>query len=314
MCQLLIFIYIKIIWKKMKKKINYLYNTENDEYRIPNKFISKYKKNRKYRNYYLIIKLLIIILLILSIILIIILNIFKRINIIFREISFKNQSNITNYTIKDNYSLITYNNTENEKNNNMVIAENNTLLNNYINSENENNNTTITENNTLLNNYNNSENENNNTTITENNTLLNNYNNSENENNNNKTINNSIDYYSNFEEKKRAYLHGKEFFELCCREELKNDKTFIKSENPFISVIIPLYNCQKTIKKVIRSIQNQIITNLEIIVVNDLSTDNTTDVIQKMQKEDPRITISFFIFPPRNFLINKIKIRDNNDK
>ena len=81
MCQLLIFIYIKIIWKKMKKKINYLYNTENDEYRIPNKFISKYKKNRKYRNYYLIIKLLIIILLILSIILIIILNIFKRINI-----------------------------------------------------------------------------------------------------------------------------------------------------------------------------------------------------------------------------------------
>ena len=234
-----------MIWKKMKKKRIYLYKAEKGEYQMINKFRSKYKKKRKYRNYSLIIYLLIIIFLILSIFLIIFLKIFKRKNIIFDKISFKNRSNIINYTIKDNYSLTTYNNSENEKNN-MVIAENNILQNNYNNSENKNN-------------------------------------------NNNRPINNSTDYYSNFEEKKRAYLHGKEFFELCCREELKNDKTFIKSENPFISVIIPLYNCQKTIKKVIRSIQNQIITNLEIIVVNDLSTDNTTDVIQKMQKEDPRI-------------------------
>ena len=58
-----------------------------------------------------------------------------------------------------------------------------------------------------------------------------------------------------------------------------------------ISVIVPAYNCQDTIEKCINSIQNQTYKNLEIIVVNDGSTDNTAEVIKSLQDEDERIKV-----------------------
>ena len=62
-------------------------------------------------------------------------------------------------------------------------------------------------------------------------------------------------------------------------------------ENPKASIVIPIYNCEKFIHRAIRSIQNQNIFDLEIILVNDFSTDNTLYVLEKYQKEDPRIKI-----------------------
>ena len=70
-----------------------------------------------------------------------------------------------------------------------------------------------------------------------------------------------------------------------------SNSSFILSKNPIITVVIPLYNCEKTIKRAICSIQNQNISDFEIILVNDLSTDNTSIVIEKLQKEDHRIKI-----------------------
>ena len=58
-----------------------------------------------------------------------------------------------------------------------------------------------------------------------------------------------------------------------------------------ISVIVPAYNCQDTIEKCINSIQNQTYKNLEIIVVNDGSTDNTAEVLKSLQDEDERIKV-----------------------
>ena len=63
------------------------------------------------------------------------------------------------------------------------------------------------------------------------------------------------------------------------------------SENPKISIIIPMYNEEKNAVKVIRSVQNQSLQNLEIICVNDNSKDNTLSVLEELQKEDPRIKI-----------------------
>ena len=42
-----------------------------------------------------------------------------------------------------------------------------------------------------------------------------------------------------------------------------------------ISVIIPAYNCEKYLEQCVRSVMNQTYKNLEIIVINDGSTDQT---------------------------------------
>ncbi len=58
-----------------------------------------------------------------------------------------------------------------------------------------------------------------------------------------------------------------------------------------ISVIVPAYNCQNTIERCIKSIQNQTYNNLEIIVINDGSTDKTESVIFALQGKDERIKV-----------------------
>ena len=50
-----------------------------------------------------------------------------------------------------------------------------------------------------------------------------------------------------------------------------------------ISVIIPTYNREKTIKDAINSVLNQTYDNLEVIVVDDGSTDNTEKIIKKIK-------------------------------
>lgn len=58
-----------------------------------------------------------------------------------------------------------------------------------------------------------------------------------------------------------------------------------------ISVIVPMYNAEKTIERCIKSIQSSIDTEIEIILVNDGSTDSTLEICQKIQKDDNRIVI-----------------------
>ena len=58
-----------------------------------------------------------------------------------------------------------------------------------------------------------------------------------------------------------------------------------------ISVIIPVYNKEKYIKETIISIINQTYSNLEIIIVNDGSTDTSKDICVQFQKKDNRIKL-----------------------
>jgi glycosyltransferase involved in cell wall biosynthesis len=58
---------------------------------------------------------------------------------------------------------------------------------------------------------------------------------------------------------------------------------------PIISVIIPVYNGEKTIKQTIESVLNQTFSNFELIVVNDGSQDSTLKIVSNIQ--DPRIKI-----------------------
>jgi glycosyltransferase involved in cell wall biosynthesis len=66
---------------------------------------------------------------------------------------------------------------------------------------------------------------------------------------------------------------------------------------PLISVVIPIYNDEKRIARAIRSIQDQTYKNLEIIVVDDVSTDNSAEVIKKIAAEDSRV--SYHLYPKK---------------
>lgn len=53
----------------------------------------------------------------------------------------------------------------------------------------------------------------------------------------------------------------------------------------FVSIIIPTYNRSETIGNTIMSVLNQSYTNLEVIIVDDASTDNTEEIINKINDE-----------------------------
>ena len=93
--------------------------------------------------------------------------------------------------------------------------------------------------------------------------------------------------------KNESILNGKKFFELCMNKVLINNETLIKKENPLISVVIPIYNVNDNLWCSLRSIQNQNISNLEIILVNDASNNETYKALKKSQDEDPRISLIF---------------------
>jgi glycosyltransferase involved in cell wall biosynthesis len=59
--------------------------------------------------------------------------------------------------------------------------------------------------------------------------------------------------------------------------------------NPFFSIIIPLYNREKTISRAIESILNQTFQDFEIIVVDDFSTDQSAEIVHKLKILDARI-------------------------
>jgi glycosyltransferase involved in cell wall biosynthesis len=64
-----------------------------------------------------------------------------------------------------------------------------------------------------------------------------------------------------------------------------------KKEAVKVSVFLPIYNKCPYLQRSIGSIQNQSLGNIEIIAVNDYSTDNTLISLKKMSKKDLRIKI-----------------------
>ncbi len=61
--------------------------------------------------------------------------------------------------------------------------------------------------------------------------------------------------------------------------------------NPLISVIVPVYNVEKYLSKCLDSIINQTYTNLEIILVDDGSTDSSDSICKDFTKKDSRIRL-----------------------
>jgi len=61
--------------------------------------------------------------------------------------------------------------------------------------------------------------------------------------------------------------------------------------SPLVSVIVPAYNCEKYIGDSVRSALDQTLINLEVIAIDDASSDGTPDVLSSLADQDDRIRI-----------------------
>ena len=97
-------------------------------------------------------------------------------------------------------------------------------------------------------------------------------------------------YLFKLKEKLKVYSIGKKFIDKCIKtKNLYNYSNIYDS--PKFSIVIPVYNCEKTIYYPIISIQNQNISEYEIILINDFSTDQTLKILHSFSERDTRIKI-----------------------
>lgn len=61
--------------------------------------------------------------------------------------------------------------------------------------------------------------------------------------------------------------------------------------SPLISVIVPVYNCEKYLERCVRSLQTQTYDNLEILLVDDGSRDGSGTLCDGLAREDARIRV-----------------------
>ncbi|WP_319204596.1 glycosyltransferase family 2 protein [uncultured Ilyobacter sp.] len=62
-------------------------------------------------------------------------------------------------------------------------------------------------------------------------------------------------------------------------------------KNNIVSIITPLYNSENFIKKTLESVKAQTYENWEMIIVDDVSTDNGVKIVKKYAKQDSRIKL-----------------------
>jgi cellulose synthase/poly-beta-1,6-N-acetylglucosamine synthase-like glycosyltransferase len=81
------------------------------------------------------------------------------------------------------------------------------------------------------------------------------------------------------------------FFYKSYFDNLKNKINNTNNKQINVSIILPAYNVECCIAKCIQSLLNQTLKNIEIILINDGSTDNTLKIIEKFSKLDSRIKV-----------------------
>lgn len=65
----------------------------------------------------------------------------------------------------------------------------------------------------------------------------------------------------------------------------------MQGDQNLISILMPTYNVERFVEEAVRSILTQTYKQIELIVVDDCSTDGTYEILQRLQKEDTRIKL-----------------------
>jgi glycosyltransferase involved in cell wall biosynthesis len=81
------------------------------------------------------------------------------------------------------------------------------------------------------------------------------------------------------------------YYKLSVNHTLLDKKIYTISEPPFISIVLPSFNKEKDLLRTIRSIQNQSLKNIEIIIVDDCSTDNSSEIFKYLLDTEPRVRV-----------------------
>lgn len=85
-------------------------------------------------------------------------------------------------------------------------------------------------------------------------------------------------------------LKYEKFLKICENKLIKLNH-YIKVNNPKISIISPIYNREKYIVRFLKSIQYQNFKDIEIILIDDFSRDNSVKLIKKYKNIDKRIKL-----------------------
>lgn len=67
--------------------------------------------------------------------------------------------------------------------------------------------------------------------------------------------------------------------------------TQLSTYNPLVSIVVPLYNGEKYLTEALSSLIYQTYSNIEIIIVNDGSTDRSQEIVEQFAAKDPRINL-----------------------
>ena len=93
-------------------------------------------------------------------------------------------------------------------------------------------------------------------------------------------------------ELRKDIINIEKYYKINDNRIILNQKTNIKKYiRPNISIISTIYNKEKYIIRFLRSIQNQNFNNIEIILIDDFSQDNSSSILDNIQKEDQRILL-----------------------
>ena len=87
------------------------------------------------------------------------------------------------------------------------------------------------------------------------------------------------------------YIRIEKYLNKCNSFNDKEQKKYLFSSSPKISIITPVYNSEKYIIRLLKSIEYQKFLNLEILLIDDFSNDKTIELIKKYQNVDQRIKL-----------------------